>query len=157
MLGLIYQGLVKIWRACAVEEFPRRIQRDGFSCGARSVESVLLFFGIDYTYSDITNGIALTREGSAATPIACYLRSYGLSAKAYTHMQRAQITRALARGAVVIVDLDGNHWSVLYREDSLHVWISNPSLRALKRQMSRREFTRRWSGAGIIVTDRRRR
>lgn len=136
-------------------DFPRRIQWDGHSCGARCVQMVTTHFGVDVSYDDIVEGIGLTEDGSSATPITKYMRSCGLSAGYHRNMSLEQLQRALARGAVVIVDMDNAHWCVVHAMSQTWVWVANPSLKQLVRQTHHETFENHWTGLGIIVSDRR--
>lgn len=137
-------------------DFPRRIQWDGYSCGARCVRMVTTHFGVKVSYDDIVDGIGMTEDGSSATPITKYLRSCGLSAGYHREMSIEQMQRALIRGSVVIVDMDNAHWCVVHAMSQTWVWVANPSLRQLVRQTHHETFANHWTGLGIIVGDRRR-
>jgi ABC-type bacteriocin/lantibiotic exporter with double-glycine peptidase domain len=137
-------------------EFPRHIQWDGYSCGARCVRMLTTYFGVNVTYEHIVNGIGMTQDGSSATPIVKYLRSCGLSAGYHRSMSWRQLEQALRRQSVVIVDLDNAHWCIVHAMSPTWVWMANPSLRQLGRQVHHETFERRWTGLGITVSDRRR-
>lgn len=138
------------------QDFPRSIQWNGYSCGARCVGMLMTYFNVNVTYEHIANGIGLTEDGSSATPIVKYLRSRGLSAGYHRSMSRAQLEQALRRGAVVIVDLDNAHWCIVHAMNHTWAWVANPSLRQLGRKMHLETFEQRWTGLGITVSDRRR-
>ena len=137
-------------------DFPRHLQWNGYSCGARCVRMLTSYYGIDVSYDHIVNGIGMTEDGSSATPIVKYLRSCGLSAGYHRNMNMEQLEAALRRKAVVIVDMDNAHWCVVHAMNHTWAWVANPSVAQLGRQVHLEVFGDHWTGLGIIVSDRRR-
>ena len=136
-------------------DFPRHIQWDGYSCGARCTSAIAEHYGLDVSYDDIKTEVNLDEDGTAMTPIMKFFRRRGLSAGRHRKMSWKQFVSALQREAVVLVDLDGTHWSVAYAASSSHVWVSNPVLRQFQRKITRACFNKRWTRLGVVISDRR--
>jgi ABC-type bacteriocin/lantibiotic exporter with double-glycine peptidase domain len=139
-------------------DFPRRIQWDRYSCGARCALAIAEHFGVDADYDDVAAAVNLTEKGTSRTPIMRFLRGCGLRVSYREHMSWAQLEAALGKDSVVLVDLDGDHWSVVHAVNEDYVWMANPSLRQqLGRRVDREDFEARWTGLGVSVGATRRR
>lgn len=136
-----------------VAAFPRTRQRDGFSCGPRSVLAVARHFGYDLDHDEVAEAVGTTEEGTAATPMIAYLRSLGLRSGHHSALRLASLEAALAAGKIAIVDLGGTHWSVAHAMNSSHVWMADPSsFSTFGGRTSRAKFRSRWSGYTILVS-----
>jgi ABC-type bacteriocin/lantibiotic exporter with double-glycine peptidase domain len=141
-----------------VVAFPRSRQRDGYSCGSRSVYAVIRHFGRAGDHASVAAALGTTEEGTAATPMIAYLRRRGLRAGRHPRLRLAGLRRAFAAGKVAIVDFGGVHWAVAHAMDDDHVWVADPSAYGTPgTRMTRAEFRRRWTGMCILVGPRRRR
>ena len=134
--------------------FPRRLQWDSFSCGSRSTWAIAHHFGRELSHDEVMDGVGTTTEGTAATPIVKFLRTQGLRAGYHRRMSNRQLVRALDRGGVVLVDLNGTHWSVVHAVSAAHVWLANPSTSQLGRRVPKATFRSQWTGLGVVVTER---
>ncbi|HWU86310.1 MAG TPA: cysteine peptidase family C39 domain-containing protein [Kofleriaceae bacterium] len=134
--------------------FPRKLQRDGWSCGSRSTQAIALHFDRDVRHREVMERVGTTKDGTATTPIVRYLRKLGLRAGYHRRMSFRQLVQALARGAVVLVDLEGIHWGVVHAASDDHVWLADPSIEQLGRRITKARFRSRWTGLGVIVSKR---
>lgn len=163
VVGLVERGVNRVARLVQREgdlvgtiDFPRVLQfGDGWSCGSRSVHAVCKHFGLDVSHDEIMEALGTDSDGTAASPIVRFFREQGLRAGYHRRMRFPQLENALGRGAVVIVDLEGTHWSVLTALSSDYAWLADPSLRRIGRRTSRARFRERWARLGIIVSERR--
>ncbi len=163
IVGLLERGVNRVARLVQSEgdlvgtiDFPRVLQLDGWSCGSRSVHAVCKHYGLDVSYDEIMEALGTDETGTAAGPIVRFFRDQGLRAGYHRRMTFRQLENALGRGAVAIVDLSGTHWAIVTAISDEHVWLADPSLRRIRRRASRARFRERWTGLGIIVSERSR-
>jgi ABC-type bacteriocin/lantibiotic exporter with double-glycine peptidase domain len=134
--------------------FPRSLQRDTYSCGARAVYTVFQHFQRALPYSEVVSRLKTDCDGTNVKPMLNLLREQGFSAGRYTRMSFEQLLRALARQSVLILDVDGGHFLVCHGVDLLaeRVYVSDPSIwRTWGRTLSLARFKRRWDGSGVVV------
>ena len=132
-------------------DFKRKVQWDGYSCGAKCVYAAIKHFDIDVDYDDVVDGVNTTEDGTSATPIVKYVRSVGLRAGWRQRMSISQLKRALAGGSVAIVDLDGTHWAVVHAISDDWVWVADPVIRKFVPKMLRSQFKARWRREAVVV------
>ncbi len=112
--------------------FRRIVQLDGFSCGARSVQAILSYYGIYRSSRTIERKFRTTWEGTDASDIVKVLRSCGLVVRTYREMGLREIRKAIDNEYPIIVMLfDGWHWSVCYGYSQDHIFLMNPSINFL--------------------------
>lgn len=128
--------------------FPKRIQMDGYSCGACAIWSLLRFHGIQKSFARIKRELRITPEGGTTFPkMIRVLRGAGLRVGLYDRGKRMRdLERWVARGPV-IVHLDSNHVALAQRIDSKFVYLADsarlwPGLTRLPRAVFRRRWTR---------------
>jgi ABC-type bacteriocin/lantibiotic exporter with double-glycine peptidase domain len=115
--------------AVVLPNFPRSIQLDGYSCGAKSTYTVLRFFGKRCTPSSVEADLGTTYAGTPRTAIKRVLRKHGLRIHVNTDMSSRDLKSAINAACPVIVRLyDGWHYSVVYGYSDRHVFVMNPSL-----------------------------
>ncbi len=115
--------------AVVLPNFPRSIQLDGYTCGAKSTYMVLRYFGKRCTPASVEAELGTTYAGTPRTTIKRVLRKHGFRIRVNTDMSLRDLKAAVAAGCPVIVRLyDGWHYSVVYGYSDKHVFVMNPSL-----------------------------
>lgn len=139
------------------DAFPRTLQLNSYTCAPCAVYMVLRHFGLSARLPSIEKALRTDRDGTDTGPMLSYLRQRGLIARA-GWMSARELKHELARGALVIAFLDGDHVGVVYGADHAHVFVADPAPnRSLFSGISRSAFHARWERHGIAVRPRRRR
>lgn len=136
-----------VWRMVGWGAFPKRIQMDGYSCGACAIWSLLRVHGLSRNFSRIRRELGITPdEGTTFPRMIRLLRRSGLRVGMYYRGRRMRdLERWLVRGPV-IVHLDHNHVAIAHRMDRQHVYLADSaSLWPGLTRLPRREFSRRWA------------
>jgi ABC-type bacteriocin/lantibiotic exporter with double-glycine peptidase domain len=145
-------GLDDSDRVVGHPEFARVVQPDWFTCGARSTFMVMKHFGSRRGYERVERDLQTTTDGTYETHVIRVLRESGLRAGRRRGMKMADLERLLARGGVLIADVDdGGHYMVVHGLDRQSVRVADPSFLSLRR-VSRARFRKRWDGSGVAVT-----
>lgn len=135
-------------------DFPQRYQLDDYSCGSRSTQMVLDYYGRPMGYRAIKEELGTDEDGTSMAPIARLLRARGLAVTQYPRMQLRDLERCLRRG-IVIVQVDGDHVAVVHDIDERHVYIADPSpSRCNTARQMRARFRARWDRWGMVIVDR---
>ena len=116
-------------------EFPRSLQRDCYSCGARSCYMVSEFFGLDLPYSKVKRLVETDHDGTRVKPMIRFFRSRGLKVAERRTTKMRDLEHALEHGGVVLVHVDGDHFAVVHAMSAKWVWLADPSI---FRQLGRR-------------------
>lgn len=160
VVGVVERGVNRLARLTEGEaplvgttDFPRLPQLDTWSCGLRCVQALCMHHGIDVSEDDIVDRLGTTRDGTSLTPIVRFLRDHGLRAGCHRAMSLRQLLRALERGAVVVVDFDGTHWAIATAASARYIWVSDSSLRYVRRRITKQLFMSRWTRLGVIVSE----
>jgi len=115
--------------AVVLPNFPRSIQLDGYTCGAKSTYMVLRYFGKRCTPSFVEAELGTTYAGTPRAAIKRVLRTHGLRIHVNTNMSLRDLKSAINAGCPVIVRLyEGWHYSVIYGYSDRHIFVMNPSL-----------------------------
>ncbi len=110
--------------AVILPEFPRSIQLDGYSCGAKSAYTVLRYYNKRCTPLSVERELHTTWEGTAVSDIKRVLKKHGLKYRKITNLKSA-----IDKGHPVLISLyDHWHYSVCYGYSNSHYFIMNPSL-----------------------------
>jgi ABC-type bacteriocin/lantibiotic exporter with double-glycine peptidase domain len=130
--------------------FPRSIQLDYYSCGAKSTYMILKYFGKRCTYDSVEKQLGTDDNGTSPSDIKRVLRKNGLATHVNTKMGLRDLKKAINEGSPVLVSLyDGWHYSVVYGYSDKLVFVMNP--RSLKCAVSLSEWRRIFDRWGIIV------
>lgn len=134
-------------------KFTRLLQLDDWSCGSRSVQAVLKFFGITSPHWLLKSQLGTKPDtGTAVHQMIRVLRRHGLRVGYRPNLGWREIVQALKLGGVAIVHLDGDHIGVVHGADDTHVHIADPSIiRCPGRRQTREKFLSRWTRWGLIV------
>ena len=141
--------------ATILPSFPRSIQLDWYTCGAKSTYMVLRYFGKRCTPSSVEDELGTTYAGTPRTAIKRVLRKHGFRIRVNTDMSLRDLKSAIHAGSPVIVRLyDGWHYSVVYGYSDRHVFVMNPSLGEMGSvccAVRLNEWQRMFDGWGIVV------
>ena len=135
----------------------RFLQFDEFSCGLRSLQSVLAYYDIQHSEQTLKRELRTTREGTDVSDILRVLRGYGLRASVHRKMGLREIKEAIDVGCPIIVTLySGWHWSVCYGHSKNHLFVMNPSVNFLSMgslfcAVSKKHFRKIFDRYGIVV------
>jgi predicted double-glycine peptidase len=169
-------------RALGSSDSPRLIpvpiisQARPWSCGAAALMATLIYFGV---FDDAESGLDAElgvdpRQGTRVTSIVAEARRFGLEAEARTGMAVDDLGGELARGAVVIADIqawstekitdwrtrwEDGHYVVVVGLSRDRVYVMDPSVRTGYAYLGRDEFLARWhdydlEGGRRVVWDR---
>jgi ABC-type bacteriocin/lantibiotic exporter with double-glycine peptidase domain len=146
--------------AVLLDNFPRRIQRNSYSCGAISVFIILEYFGISVSYNKVFRLLGTDQDGTAAWDIKNTLKKYGLRVKTNAQMTVRNLKTAIDSESPVLISIClDEHYAVVYGYSRNHIFVMNSSLDAsdegvgsIKVAVPRRDFLDYWDRWGIIVS-----
>ena len=145
--------------AVILEGFPRSIQLDGYSCGAKSIYTVLKYFGRSCTPRSVERQLGTTWEGTSQTDIKRVLKERNLSYRMIGKRTLKTLRDAIDNESPVLISLyDGWHYSVVYGYSDSHIFVMNPSLDftsmgSIWNAVPIPDFRKIWDRWGIIVSD----
>jgi predicted double-glycine peptidase len=138
-------------------------QPDGYSCGAASLMSICMYFGVGAeTISEFKKKVHTTRaDGTYYLDMVDYARRFGLNAEAIPDMTPAQLEENVGNGKPVICsiqaygkpedyvrnDKDNGHYVVAIGFDEDNFYFMDPYRPAAHRQrgyIPKKEFPARW-------------
>ncbi len=135
-------------------------QSTDYTCGASALQAVLAYWGIEEREDRLAARLRSTPEqGTHPEDIVRGARELGLTADLREGLGLADLERALAEGAAVIVDLqawrdradipwtetwEDGHYMVLLGLDAANLYFEDPSLLGARGVISRAEFVDRW-------------
>ena len=136
-------------------------QATPWTCGAASLMAALIYFGVfDEPESRLDAELGATREqGVHPQRIAAEARAFGLAAEVRTGLTLNDLAYELARGSLVILDLqawpaqrtarsevgwEDGHYVVLVGLDDQRIYAMDPSVRTGYGYLARDALLRRW-------------
>jgi predicted double-glycine peptidase len=135
-------------------------QSTGYTCGASALQAILAYWGTEEREDRLAARLKSTPEaGTHPLDIVRVAREFGLTADLREGLDLADLERALADGATVIVDLqawrdradipwtetwDDGHYMVLLGMDAANLYFEDPSLLGARGVIPRAEFVDRW-------------
>ena len=141
--------------ATILPNFPRSIQLDGYSCGAKSVYTVLKYFGKRCTSRSVERQLKTDEDGTWNKDVYRVLKEHGLHHKLHTQPTLWDLYRAIKRGSPVIVALyENTHFSVVYGFDDKHIFVMDPlieSVADLFCAVPKSKFREIWDRWGVVV------
>ena len=136
--------------AIILPNFPRSIQLDGYSCGAKSVYAILRYYNIRCTRLSVEKKLHTTYEGTSIGDIKRVLKGYGLK---YRKVEKLKI--AIDQGDPVLVSTHGHwHYSFVYGYSSSHYFVMNPSLGEMGSfscVIAKKKVKRMWDGWALEI------
>jgi ABC-type bacteriocin/lantibiotic exporter with double-glycine peptidase domain len=146
--------------ATILPSFPRSIQLDGYSCGAKSTYIILRYFGKRCSAVSVETELGTTGEGTSKSDIKRVLRKRGLKIVECSRMNFRDLKSAIDAGSPVLVSLYDNwHYSVVYGYSGRQIFVMNPSLGsmgAIRCAIRLAEWQRIFDRWGIVVRSGRR-
>ena len=146
--------------ATILPNFPRALQLDSYSCGAKSVYCILQYFDRQCTLESVEEQLHTDENGTDVSDIKRVLKRYGLAFQILRKPGLRDLKAAIDDDCPVLISLcNGSHYSVVYGYSDSHIFVSNPSLNILTGFGSIRcaipnaEFRRVWDRWGIVVND----
>jgi len=110
--------------AVILPNFPRSIQLDKYSCGSKSVFTILRYYNKRCTPISVERELHTTYEGTAIPDIKRVLKRHGLKYRKIRNLKAA-----IDHGYPVLVSTyEQWHYSVVYGYWKTHYFIMNPSL-----------------------------
>ncbi len=138
--------------------FPRTLQLDGWTCGARSVYSVLRYFGKRCTVKSVENDLRTDFSGTDVSDIIRVFQKHHLKASERKHCRLYDLRNAIDDGNPVLVSVDdGSHYSVVFGYSKSCFYVMNPAIigssGSLICRIVKRDFSDSFDHWGIIVSD----
>ena len=140
--------------------FPRSIQLDDYSCGAKAVYCILQFYGKRSTPKSVKEQLHTDEDGTSVSDIKRVFRRYHLNYRTLRKPGLRHLKAAIDDECPVLISLyGGSHYSVIYGFSDSHIFVSNPSLNILTGYGSIRcaitnaEFRKIWDKYAVIVSE----
>ena len=136
--------------AVILPNFPRSIQLDKYSCGAKSLYTILCYYNIRCTPLSVEKELHTTWEGTAIPDIKRVLKKHGLKYRKTTSLKSA-----INKGHPVLISLyDHWHYSVCHGYSASGYFVMNPSLGdmgSLSCAVRKKKFKQIWDGWALEV------
>lgn len=129
-------------RAFILHGFPRSIQQDTYSCGAKSIYSILRYFDANAFLKQVLKRFQL---------------SYRIIRKSKIHHLAASIHNG---NPVLISVFDDAHYAVVYGYPQSYIFVMNPSMGGMGSvwcAVRKDKFRKIWDHWGLIVSRKSRR
>ncbi|HPZ10016.1 MAG TPA: C39 family peptidase [Candidatus Eremiobacteraeota bacterium] len=141
---------------------PDTRQTTDYSCGASSLQSVLMYWtGTEYTEEELIEKLNTTTNGTHPDDIVRVTRQEGLQAELKENLTLEDLEKEIKAGRPVIVDgqawrdgedlekpwsevWESGHYMVLIGMDKENIYFEDPSLFGSRGSMKREEFLERW-------------
>ena len=137
-----------------LEDFPRIIQLDDYSCGLQCALMVLRYFGVRMARPEVRKRLHTDTDGTAAPELRSLFRGLGFQVGSMRSSLRTTIRNSIDKGAPLIMGVDGNspHWVVVYGYGPGRIYIADPSLaRKLSAFETWDRFKERADGYGMSI------
>lgn len=138
--------------------FPRSIQLDCYSCGAKSLYTILRYYGKRCSPASVKKELEADEDGTSVSDIKRVIKQHHLEYRTLRRPKLKDLKAAINDGSPILVSLyDGSHYAVVYGYSDSHMFVSNPSLNILTGYGSIRcaitnsEFREAWDRWGIVV------
>lgn len=121
-----------------MKPFPHYHQHDTMDCGPTCLRMIAAFYGKRYSLEGLREKSFITREGVSMLGISEAAEKLGFRSIC------VQVTYEMLQEAPLpcIVHWNQQHFVVVYKMDSRHVWVADPGAGKLK--YTREEFCRCW-------------
>lgn len=137
-----------------LEEFPRPLQVDGYSCGAQCTHSVLRWHGTDWSRKKVQRKLGTTTEGTDQDQIHALLEERGLRPKYVEDGTLKTLRSAIDKGWPCIVSVDGDHWACVFGYQRGTIFVGDPAVgRGPSVLITTKKFKERWAGGVMVVRD----
>jgi hypothetical protein len=132
-----------------LQNFPRSIQLDGFSCGEKCTYCILKYFGIETSHQRLQELLHTDESGTSRSDIKRVLKQFGLR---YRVVRKVSDLRKVP---VLVSTYDSWHYCVVYGVSRTNYLVMNPSLGSmgsLSVAVSKDRFLRQFDGWGLVVS-----
>jgi ABC-type bacteriocin/lantibiotic exporter with double-glycine peptidase domain len=144
--------------AIVLPNFPRSIQLEKYSCGAKAVYCILQYYDRQCTPDSIEEQLHTDEDGTSVSNIKRVLKRYGLTCRTLRKPGLRDLKAAIDDDCPVLISLyDSEHYAVVFGYSSNHIFVSNPSLNILtgygriRCGITKSEFRKIWDRWGVIV------
>jgi predicted double-glycine peptidase len=145
-------------KAVVLPNFARTIQLDGWTCGARSVYTILRFMGKHCTVKSVERELRTDWSGTDSSDIVRVLHKHHLKLVVKKNCRLSDLRKAIDDGNPVLISTHGSaHYSVVFGYSRSQVFVMNPAVIGecgnLWCRVPKKEFNSTWDHWGIIVSD----
>jgi ABC-type bacteriocin/lantibiotic exporter with double-glycine peptidase domain len=145
--------------AVILPNFPKSIQLDEYSCGAKSVYCILKYFGKRCTPRSVERLLDTDEDGTDISDIKRVFKRYHLNCRIPRKPGLRDLKTAIDDDCPILITLyDDEHYSVVYGYSSGHIFVINPSLDftedgvgSLRCAVSKSEFRKIFDRWGIVI------
>lgn len=151
----VEEKLVADSDAVILEDFPRPVQGDPFTCGVQATFAVLRWFGRARSPSAVIKALGTTSDGTDEHQIRRVLRARGLHVRVLPRAGVDDLRRAIHADspAIVLMD-DESHWAVVYGYDDGGFYVADSAVaRAARVRQSSDDFRSRWDRWAMVVRE----
>jgi ABC-type bacteriocin/lantibiotic exporter with double-glycine peptidase domain len=146
-------------KAVVLPNFPRCLQLDAWTCGARSVFSILRFMGRHCTVNSVEWELRTDFSGTDVTDMKRVLAKHGLKFIEKKRCRMTDLSRAIDDESPVLISThDSWHYSVVFGYSKGHIFVMNPAIigecGSLWCRVPKKEFSRVFDRWGLIVSDK---
>ena len=136
--------------AVIIPNFPHSIELDHYSCGAKSVCTILKYFGRNVSPELVERQLQTNWEGAGIGDTKRVLRQHGLR-----YRKTRELKSAIDAGCPVLISTHGHwHYSVVYGYSSSHYFVMNLSLGEMgwiSCAVRKKKFKRIFDGGALEV------
>jgi len=135
-------------------DFKRSFQIDFHTCGPTSAYMVARHFNSRVSYSTVKEELNPNREwGTSIRALINFFRKRKFRVGYRPSMRFKELKRALARGAIVMVHIDGDHLGVVHAVSQEEVYLADPSIwRTWGNRIPKERFFERWGNWGLVIS-----
>ena len=127
-----------------LEDFPRSLQMDEYSCGAQAAFAVLKYYGKARSIKNVTRELGSTSDGTDSGQLRRLFKRRGLRPVVLKKPTIKSLKKEINAGNPVIVSLDTDHWAPVYGYGRGCIFVADPALgRSLRCRHSKKRFRRR--------------
>ena len=145
--------------ATLLKSFPRSIQLNQYSCGAKSTYTILKYFGKKCTPQSVEKALRTDEDGTAVSDIKRVFKQYGLQCRTLRMPMIKDLKAAIDGGCPVLISLyEGEHYAAFFGQSRTHAFVMNPSLDATEDgvgsvsvAVTLEKFRKIWDRWGIVV------
>jgi ABC-type bacteriocin/lantibiotic exporter with double-glycine peptidase domain len=145
-------------KSVVLPNFPRTLQLDGWTCGARSVYSILRFMGKRCIVKSVERELKCDWSGTDVSDIKRVLAKHGLKYQEKKRCRISDLTNAIDGGFPILISThDSWHYSAVFGYSRSHIFVMNPAVigecGSLWCRLPRKQFSAVWDKWGIVVSN----